>query len=213
MSWTHVLSRRLFCVVPVGLLALAGFAGPASADVASPAPSPAGSFSPVPIPIPTFSSVPVPVSTPAVDSAAELVTGPTQYFVGTQWTCETFGGLRESHEYVASGGSDFVLHIAFLFDSNKPIVVDERYAFDAARRSWTVSLSKGSYFARSYRWGTSDWTFTGWQRTNGIKVPFRVKYHPYDQGLFRRDFQTKQHGRWITFSGETCEQRDAPEAR
>jgi len=140
----------------------------------------------------------------------EKLDGPMRYFFGTKWSCETFAGSNETHVYGAAPGTGFVLHNIFRLKPGEAVLLDETYSFDPDpdHFHWTVTLGHGNYVVRSVSWTDNDWIFEGVQIDHGVRVPIRMKYHMYDDVIFRRDFQIEKNGEWVPYAGETCERND-----
>jgi len=134
----------------------------------------------------------------------ELLDGPLRYFADTSWTCETFGGSKETHVYKRTDGG-FVLHNVLQTPTGQTFNLDETYAFDFKRRVWNVRQSDGVYVAKSVLSTDTFLIFEGNEMERGAPTLVRMRYHMYDDVYFRRDFETLRDGRWIPYSGETCE--------
>jgi len=133
---------------------------------------------------------------------------PLRYFAGTKWSCETFTGWSETHFTVNRGPYyGFTLHTIVRSPAGG-YQLDETYAYDWSHHRWKAALGPGPYRLRSVQLGDNDWIFEGTQDEGGRSRPFRLRYHMYDDVIFRRDFETLQGGTWLPYAGETCERND-----
>jgi hypothetical protein len=169
-------------------------------------PLPAASAQPR-VPLPAAPESPA-ATTPAKPGPGRALYAPLRYFLNTKWSCETFGGSNESHYYVHRGPYGFTLHNIFRVPGGGGFLLDETYTYDWRRHTWKATLGHGRYRLTAVRLTDNDWIFEGTETKDGLSLPFRMRYHMYDDVIFRRDFETLRAGTWIPFSGETCERND-----
>jgi hypothetical protein len=195
-------------------------AAPASAapDATAPAAAPDTTAPPTPAPIQTGLVYPLPGSGATkqpvilpqrerVDPGNQLY-APLRYFANTKWSCETFSGYSVTRFSVKRGP-----YYGFTLRTIARLPVggfepDETYAYDWPHHAWKAAFGPGPYRLRSVRLDDNDWIFDGTEVTLGRSRPFRVRYHMYDDVIFRRDFETLRNGVWLPYAGETCERND-----
>jgi len=191
-------------------------AAPATAAPATAAPDTTAPPSPAPIqtglvyPLPGSGATKQPLILPQRerDDPGNQLYAPLRYFANTKWSCETFSGYSVTHFTVNRGPYyGFTLRtIARLPGGGSEL--DETYAYDWLHHGWKAALGPGPYRLRSVRLDDNDWIFEGTQIVLGRRQPLRVRYHMYDDVIFRRDFETLRNGIWLPYAGETCERND-----
>ena len=149
-------------------------------------------------------------SVPNADRATELL--------GT-WSCESIAHSMGNWVFKRNGDGSLTMKNNFKTEDGLTGEFDERYRVDSTTGQWTWSSLQPSLpgFQESGKadpWTADKWVFEGNMSLAGTSnsinySPTRIQdlrmiYSALGNDAFRREFEVRRDGRWVTFSASTC---------